>query len=153
MISQREKSTITQQLDLTERICHRIYCHKAIHWNGNFSDDHTRLQYTYGLCWLRRCGDELLFDIMPDKKVNIETFFHFSDTTFLNIFLLLIAWGTIVTHRDFGLYLIDWKEKGLPHTCWPLGRPYCTYMHWSALQQSSAISFLRVYQWAVLHVE
>lgn len=70
-----------------------------------------------------------------------KPFFHFSGTTFLNIFLLLTAWVTKMTHRDFGLYLINWKGKGLPHPCWPLGRP--SYMDWSELHQSSAILFLK----------
>jgi hypothetical protein len=33
IISQTGKSTITQQIDLTERICHRTYSHKTINWN------------------------------------------------------------------------------------------------------------------------
>jgi len=70
-----------------------------------------------------------------------KPFFHFSGMIFLDIFLLFTACVSKMTHKDFGLYLINWKGKGLPHTFWHLGRP--SYMNWSELHQSSAISFLQ----------
>lgn len=106
-----------------------------------------RLQHMYGLCWLRRQGDELLFDIMPDMKVNQKkTFFHFSGTTFLSIFLLLTTWVTKMTHRDFGLYLINWRA-----------RVYLTHVDpWAGLVILIEVNFtshqpfpsFRLYHWA-----
>lgn len=106
--------------------------------NGNFSDDHMRLQHMYDLEeWVMNC----YLILCQTRKWTKKPFFHFSGTTFLNIFLLLTAWVTKMTHRDFGLYLINWKAKGLPHPCWPLGRR--SYMDWSELHKSSAIFFFQ----------
>jgi hypothetical protein len=51
-----------------------------------------------------------------------KPFFHFTGTTFLNIFLhwLHVAPKWLIETLD---YLSDWKGKGLPHPCWSLGRP------------------------------
>jgi len=131
IISQRGKSTITQQIDLTERICHRIYSHKAINWNLAFylkpewcdsNGLQTKISGTptdkYASPTLMTIWDynthighaDLEEGVMNCYLILCQTrrwtkkpFFHFSGTTFPNIFPISTAWVTKMTHRDFGL--------------------------------------------------
>jgi hypothetical protein len=176
IISRREKSTITQQIDLTERIYHRTYSsHKTINWNvalfclkpewfdsnclqTQISSTHTdkhapptnkwyllwwpyeRQQHTYGFCWLRRGGDELFFDIMPDMNVNKETIFSLLRHNISKYLPPLDCMSHQNDSQRLWTYL-NCKGTGPPHPCWPLGRP--SYMDWSEFHQSSDISFLQ----------
>jgi hypothetical protein len=103
--------------------------------NGNFCDEHgNAIKPEIIQDYNRHVGYVNLGDRMTNSysiqrqtwKWTKKLFFHLLDMTILNSFLLMIACGTKITHRDFQLSLV-WnlieRAGGLPRPCRPLGRP------------------------------
>jgi hypothetical protein len=69
-------------------------------------------------------NDKQLLDTKPDTEGD-KKFSYFLCVTALNSFLLLTAYGTKMTDRDFQLSLVQLDERAgsLPRPQQPVGRP------------------------------
>jgi hypothetical protein len=132
--------------------------------NGNFCDEHGNAikpeiiqNYNRHVSYVD-LGDRMTNSYSIQRwtwKGTQRLLFHLLDMTIVNIFLLLTACGTKITHRDFRLSLMRnliERAGSLPHPRPPLGRPFVSQKQvtWLEVNFSSHWPFpsSRLYCWA-----